>query len=54
MDVSHILRKIIMKGYFGGRGAVVKPTVELTGECSLEGCHRCDPDAELATRCREG
>lgn len=26
---------------------MVKPTVALTGECSLEGCHRCDPDTEL-------
>ena len=36
-----------MRGYFGGRRAVVKPTVELTGECSKEGCHRCDPDTLL-------
>jgi len=36
-----------MRGYFGGRTAVVKPTVELTGECSLEGCHRRGPGTEL-------
>jgi hypothetical protein len=33
---------------------VVKPKVELTGECSLEECHRCDPDTELEGDNREG